>query len=193
MTRGTPNTLAAMPGKGARLFCAAAATTCALLLAACGDDGDGTIPPEDGEKLIAQLQEIEDRAAAAECDAAQATASEFAATVDGLPQSVDAEVLRALDAASAQLETLANDPDQCREPETGTTDTTTDTSTNEATTSSTTSTTDETTDEEDEHEEETTSDEETGSGPPADTPGEGEPGGDDFEGGGSSGGIGAGG
>lgn len=192
MTLRTPNTLAAMPGKGARPICAAAAMACAFLLTACGGDDEGTIPPDAGQTLIAQLQEIEDEVNQANCDAAQVTASEFAATVDSLPQSVDPEVRRALDDASAQLETLTNDPDQCLEPEIGTTDTATSTTATEETTSPTTTTTEETTTGEDE---ETDEHEETGGGPPADTPGQGDPGGgsgsgNDFEGGGSSGGIG---
>jgi hypothetical protein len=191
VTRGVPNRLAAMPGKGARVTCASAVAACALLLAACGGEDEGTIPKEQGATLLAQLDAIESSVEAGDCDAAQATADEFAATVNALPGEVPQDVRGALIEASANLEELAADPAECKEPEVGPTDTeTTTSSTTETTTSSTTSsTTDETT-----TDEETAPPDDPGGGPPADTPGNSNPGGgssDDFEGGSSSGGIGA--
>ena len=191
MTGKVPNRLAAMPGKGARATCASAVAACALLLAACGGEDEGTIPQEQGATLLAQLDALESSVETGDCDAAEATADEFAANVNALPGEVPQDVRGALIKASANLEELAADPTQCKEPELGPTDTETTTpTTTESTTSSTTSSTteDTTTDEE------PAPPEDPGGGPPADTPGNSDPGGgsgDDFEGGGSSGGIGA--
>ena len=180
-----------MPGTRARIACAAAVAACAVALAACGGGDEGTIPRDQGETLLAQLDAIQQSTENLQCDAAQATADEFVATVNALPDEVDKDVRAKLLQAAQNLEELAADPTQCREPDTGTTDveTTTEETTTEPTTS-TTSTTEETT-----TDEETTGEPSTGGEPPADTPGNGNPGGgsgEDFEGGGSSGGIGAG-
>ena len=192
-TPRTPNRLARMPGTRARSTCAAAIAACALTLAACGGDDEGTIPREQGETLLAQLAEVERSVDTRNCDAARATADEFVATVSGLPAEVGQDVKAKLLEAGKQLEELAADPTQCEEPDTGTTDTGTTSTT--STTETTSTTDDTTTDETTTHE--TTEPPSDPGGPPEDTPGNGDPGGpgdsdDDFEGGGSSGGIGAG-
>lgn len=187
MSRRTPTRLAAMPGIRARLTCALAVAAGAFLLAACGGGEDGTIPQDAGDQLLARLASIEEAVNSGNCETARIDAVELTGAVNSLPDDVDPEVKQGLIQAAAQLQKLTEDPTQCVEPDTGTTDVIeTTTSTSSSTTSTTESTTSTT------HEETTDPD----AGPPADTPGNGNPGGpnspggDDFEGG-SSGGIGA--
>ena len=186
MTAEGPNRLAAMPVK--RAIRALAALACALTIAACGGEDEGTIPDEQGQQLLSQLGAIQD-AVDVDCAAARASAVEFASSVDKLPEEVDTEVRKALSEGSQRLVALTEDPEQCKEPDIGTTDveTTTEPTTTTTSTTSSTTTTEETT-----TEEEPPTD--SGGGPPEDTPGNGNPGGGNFEGGsdGSSGGIGTG-
>jgi len=104
--------LAPMPGIRA-ILSALVAATCALALAACGADEEGPIPQEDGELLLTQLEQIEDEVQAMDCEAARATAAEFAQTVDQLPSEVDGALRQGLVEASANLEALSEDPEQC--------------------------------------------------------------------------------
>lgn len=178
-----PNRLAPMPGF--RAYRALAAAACALFLAACGGE-EGTIPQDPGEKLLAQLQAIDEAVNNGQCEAAVATAVEFAETVNNLPEDVDPEVREGLVDASLNLRTLTDDPEQCREPDAGTTDasapvpeTTSETETEPTTTETTT-----------EEEEPPPADDGQGNGPPPETPGAGTPGAGSDDGG-SSGGIGS--
>lgn len=161
--------LAPMPGIRA-ILSALVAATCAIAFVACGSDEEGAIPKPDGELLLTQLERIDDAVQNGECDAARATAAEFAETVDQLPEEVDGELRQGLVEASANLEQLTQDPEQCA-PE-GATGVTGETPTPPAPTPPTTP--DEP--EDDEPEDDEPSDDDgpgRGNGPPAEPPGGG--------------------
>ena len=93
---------------------ALAVVACATVLAACGgEEESGPIPQESGTQLIDQLSQIEDQIGGGDCEAAQQTALAFANSVDQLPQEVDGELRERLVEASANLEALTQDPEQC--------------------------------------------------------------------------------
>ena len=173
-----PSRLGSMPGIRVTL----AVVACSVGMAACGgEDEAGPIPREQGDSLLAQLDQIESAAKEGLCEEAQATALSFAQDVNELPPEVDGDLRQALVSASANLEELSTE--QC-EPvigpsgETGTVPpTTTSTTTTETTTDTTT--------------EEPATDDKPGNGPPEDTPGQGDPGGGSSGGDDSSGGIGS--
>jgi hypothetical protein len=172
-----PSRLGSMPGIRVTL----AVVACSVGLAACGSEDDaGPIPREQGDSLLAQLDQIEQAAQAGLCEEAQATALSFAQSVNDLPSEVDGELRQALVEASANLEQLSTE--QCEPvigPSGGTGEvppTTTPTTTAETTTDTTT--------------EEPANDHNPGNGPPQDTPGQGDPGGGS-SGDDSSGGIGS--
>ncbi len=50
------------------------ACLCAAVVAGCGSDGDGTIPPENAQTMIALLDGVENNAQDGSCDLAQAQA-----------------------------------------------------------------------------------------------------------------------
>jgi hypothetical protein len=139
----------------------------ALALAGCGSD-DGTIPPEDADNLLNQVEAVRSAAEGGLCDRAQDHAQEFVDGVNALPNDVDPEVASELTKAATNLEDLAASPSQCTETETGatglpgveptdTTDTTDTTETVEPETTTTeTTSTDEEKPEEEEPEETTT-------------------------------------
>ena len=114
--------LACMPGIRSKTASALAAAALAAGIAACGGDDDGTIPRDQGERLLAQLDEIESAVDNGQCDVAQAVADSFAQDVDRLPEAVNGEVRGGLEEAGANLRDLADDPDQCEEPDISTTD-----------------------------------------------------------------------
>ena len=146
-------------------------------LSACGNDGDGTIPPTNADALKTELDDVESFRDSGECDNAAAAAQRFQDQVELLPAAVDDGVKRALREGGIQLEALTHDEEQCGGP-TGTTGVQGETT--EATTSTTTT---EATAEEPQTEEPPI-DEDGGNGPPG-----GEPPG---QGGGGSGGTGSG-
>ncbi len=155
---------------------------CTLVLAACGDDEDGTIPDEPAQSLQAQLDQIEASVGAGECDAAQTQAVGFAQSVNELPDDVDSRVREKLVEAAGNLAALTGT--QCEEPDTGTTG-------ELPAPLPPVDPEPETPDEEPEAEpedEDKGKDKEKDTGPPADKPGNSDPGGD---GEGSSGGIGS--
>jgi hypothetical protein len=136
----------------------------ALALAGCGSD-DGTIPPEDADNLLNQVEAVRSAAEGGLCDRAQDHAQEFVDGVNALPNDVDPEVASELTKAATNLEDLAASPSQCTETETGATglpgveptDTTDTTETVEPETTTTeTTSTDEEKPEEEEPEETTT-------------------------------------
>jgi hypothetical protein len=132
-------TLGPMPGIRATSG-ALAVVACAVGLAACGgDEDDGPIPQDAGDALIAQLDQIESAVEEGACDAAQATALEFAQGVNDLPPEVSGELRERLVEASANLEELSQT--QCEVPDTGTTGETGEVPTTPTTTPTTTETT----------------------------------------------------
>ena len=182
--------LARMPG--IRAIASALAAVCAVAgLAACGSDDEGTIPQENGQLMLAQLEDVEQAVDAQDCDTARSAAVGFTDQVDALPSEVDSEVRDALVEAGNQLVALTQDPEQCTPVDTGASDDATQTEQPETEIP-----------EEQEVPEEDTTDEET---PPPDEGGDGNSGNgnqgsggnggqsDGFEGGGDSsgGGIGS--
>ena len=161
MRRGADTRLAAMPGIRASL--APIAVSLVAALGACGEDTEGTIPADAGEQMIAQLDAIEERVQAGECESATGAAQDLVQQVQALPaEEVDAEVRNALLKAGDTLVAQTQDPDQCREEEPDTTTSTTESSTSTTEPTSTTeSTTEDTTTEKSTTEDTTTTETET--------------------------------
>jgi hypothetical protein len=86
----------------------------AIALAGCGSD-DGTIPPEDADNLINQLEAVQNYVEEGECDRAEQQAEELVTAVNELPNDVDPEVAGELTKAAANLDQLASEPEQCTE------------------------------------------------------------------------------
>jgi hypothetical protein len=114
------NTLATM---GLRATTSAlAVVACTAALAACGGDEEGgPIPEEAGNQLLGQLDQIQTQVQQGLCDEAAATAGAFAEGVDQLPPEVSGELRTRLVEASANLEALTQDSEQCQT-STGTSD-----------------------------------------------------------------------
>jgi hypothetical protein len=114
-------------------------------LGACGSE-DGTIPPQEAEALLAQLEKVEAAVEDDDCTTAQTEVSQLTVAVNALPEEVGVETKESLRRLTENLSELVNDPDQCEEPTGATgevleetepppepppTDTTTDTTTEE--------------------------------------------------------------
>jgi hypothetical protein len=98
-----------MPG-AARISLLALVTIATF--AGCGSSGD-SIPADQGDVLLTRLDEVENAIESGNCDGAQDSAQLFVSQVDQLPDSVDSDVKKALDAGSERLSQLAADPEQC--------------------------------------------------------------------------------
>jgi hypothetical protein len=107
---------------GIRAFASALAAVCAVGLPACGSDDEGTIPQENGQAMLAQLDDVEQAVEAQDCDTARSAAVGLTDQVDALPADVDPELRDALVEASNQLVALTQDPEQCTPVETGASD-----------------------------------------------------------------------
>jgi len=93
---------------------------CALTLSACGgDDESGTIPEEQAQALLAQLNEIDDAIEAGDCETAEAQALTFAQAVNELPAEVDPEVRERIVEGARNLESQTGT--QCEPADTGAT------------------------------------------------------------------------
>lgn len=132
--------LAAVPTPGRRALSTALALT-AVGLGACGSE-DGTIPPQDAEALLAQLENVEAAVEDRDCTSAQTEVSQLTVAVNALPKEVGVETKESLRRLTENLSELVNDPEQCDEPTGATgevfeetepppTETTTDTTTEE--------------------------------------------------------------
>ena len=180
-----PTRLAAMPGV-ARIGLLALV---AVSIGACGSGGD-SIPADQADVLRTRLDEIENAVGEGNCDGAQDSAALFATQVQDLPDDVEADVKKALEAGAERLSQLASDPEQC-EP-TGASGLTGEQPTTSSTVETTTSTTETTTSTEEEQPEETDqSTGEQGNGQDGGEQGGNEGGGG--QGGPASGGVGSGG
>jgi hypothetical protein len=116
----------------------------AMGVAACGSDEGGTIPSGDAEALLNQLDEVQASIEDGNCEIAQSQVGQLREQVNLLPKEVGAETKGALFRLVGNLEDLVEDPSQCREPDTGTTDlatTTEEATTTPATTAEDTTTT----------------------------------------------------
>jgi hypothetical protein len=175
-------TLAAVLRSG-RTAPALALAGAALLLGACGsDDEGGTIPAENANAMLGQVDRVEANVEDGNCSLAAGAVSQLRDQVDALPAETGAETKGELFRLVDNLGELVDDPDQCNEPDTGATGETSVPTTPTTTTSSTTTTTTSTPPPEEEQEE----------APPEQPPGEGNgapgPGGND-SGGGDTGGL----
>jgi hypothetical protein len=125
----------------------------AVAISACGSGADKTISPADSQKLLSELNAVQDAVNSRNCGLAKARAQDFIDTVNALPETVGTDDKERLRKAGENLQTLANDPSQCKpllttgpsgvagvQPE-DTTSTTTSSTTTSTTTTSTTSTT----------------------------------------------------
>jgi outer membrane biosynthesis protein TonB len=110
---------------------ALATLACGLVLAACGEEDGGSIPPAKANQWISQLEEIETAVSEGDCDAAEAEAEALAQDVSsGSVSDLDPAVQDALIEATDNLTRLAQE--DC-EPETGATGETDPITTEEAT------------------------------------------------------------
>ena len=132
----------------------------ALALAGCGSDEDGTIPPDDADNLLNQVEAVQSAVEEGNCELAEDHAAELITTVNNLPNDVDTEVASELTRAADNLRGMTADPDECASGTSGVGGVqpidTTDTETTEEpeTTTTTTTTEEETTTEEPPPEEE---------------------------------------
>jgi hypothetical protein len=109
--------LACVLGKRATLG-AMSTIACALAMSACGgNDEEGTIPEDQGNQIVALLDQLDQRVDDGNCAGAQATAQEIVNRVEALPQAVDGELRETLVTASDNLVSQTRDPDQCQEAE----------------------------------------------------------------------------
>ena len=126
----------------------------ALAFAGCGSDDEGTIPPDDAENLLNQIEAVQAAVDENNCVLAEQHAQELIATVNNLPSDVDREVAGELTKAADNLRGMTTDPDECTTGASGfdgvqTTDTTdTETTEPETTVTETTTPEEETTTEE---------------------------------------------
>jgi hypothetical protein len=107
--------LAAMPGQK-RLAGALAVAATAVAISACGSSSssDQTIDPADANELTSALSGVESAVASGNCRRAQTEAVDFVAVVNQLPDTVGTANKEALRSAGENLQTLAQDPSQCK-------------------------------------------------------------------------------
>ncbi len=85
----------------------------ALALAGCGSGDDGTIPEGDGNELLALLDALQSDVEAGDCETIDDRAAQVQTQVQALPAEVDSAVKTELLDAAAQLENLSADPPEC--------------------------------------------------------------------------------
>jgi hypothetical protein len=94
-----------------RLATLTAIAAVGLAIAGCGSsDIDGTIPQEDADQLVSDLDAIEAANASHDCRSAQARTREFLQHVDELPATSGVALKEALRGAGDNLEQLVDDP-----------------------------------------------------------------------------------
>jgi hypothetical protein len=131
--------LAAVLRPGPRSLAPALAVL-ALGVAGCGSDIEKTIPPENADAMLAQLDQIESSTQNGDCEIAQNGVLQLREQAGMLPKEVGAETKETLFELVDNLEGLVES--QCEQPATGATgpETTTEPPTETPTTSTTTST-----------------------------------------------------
>ena len=85
----------------------------ALALAGCGSDEEGTIPPNDADNLLNQVEAVQTAVNEGNCELAADHAQELITTVNNLPSDVDNEVASELTKAADNLRGMTADPDEC--------------------------------------------------------------------------------
>jgi hypothetical protein len=106
--------IAAVP-RAKQIVVAFACAAAVAGVSACGgeDEPEPSIPREDAEGLVAELDEVRANVDEGSCIVAGEQAEEFLARVDELPSDVDEDVRDALEDGGNQLVSLTSDPDQC--------------------------------------------------------------------------------
>lgn len=91
---------------------AAALVAAAALMGACGDDGSKQeLSSQTASSLRSTLDEVEQLVATRDCTGAAQEAAALRSEVEGLPESVDGDLRRALESSADRLESLV--ADQC--------------------------------------------------------------------------------
>jgi hypothetical protein len=96
-----------------RIALALAVAASAAGLTACNGDGDGTIPPDRADALLAQLTQVEDAVERGDCTTAVTEAAQLYSAVDALPAEVGTETKGVLFSLVENLQTLT--ADQCEQ------------------------------------------------------------------------------
>ena len=134
-------TLAAVLGSG-RTAPALALACAAFALGACGsDDKGGTIPPQNSDAMLAQVDRVESNVEDGNCSLAAGAVKQLSDQVDALPAEAGVETKEELRRLVTNLSELVDDPAQCEEPDTDATGETSVPTTTSTTTTSTTTTT----------------------------------------------------
>ena len=85
----------------------------ALTLAACGGDDGGTIPPDEADNLLSQLEAVQGYVDDGDCLHAEQQVAELINQVNALPSDVDPKVESELTKAADNLRGMTADPTQC--------------------------------------------------------------------------------
>jgi hypothetical protein len=107
-----PSRLAAVLRPG-RIALALALATGSVALAACGDDGGGTIPPTNADQMIQQVDQIEAALEQGECTSAQTDVSQLEGAIFTLPKEVGVQTKEDLRDLATNLGNLV--ASQCEE------------------------------------------------------------------------------
>src|ERR687897_410886 len=86
---------------------------CAIVLAACGSDEEGTIPPASAQALIQSLQDARGERSQGDCQGVADAAGNLLTQIDELPDSVDPGVRQALVEGANNLRQLGEDETNC--------------------------------------------------------------------------------
>jgi hypothetical protein len=107
----------------------------AVGLVSCGRDEEGLLPGDTADQIVANLDRVQRDAAANDCSSAAAEVADVQAQIDGLPNSVDAQLRARLKEGADKLARVVDAPGAC---ETTTAETTTEPTTTEESTTETT-------------------------------------------------------
>jgi hypothetical protein len=113
--RNARTRLAAMPGQK-RVAGALAVAAAAVAISACGSSSssDQTIPSAKSQILQSRLSAVELAVSEGHCNVAETRAQSFVDAVNQLPDTVGIENKDALRTAGENLQTLAQQPSQCK-------------------------------------------------------------------------------
>lgn len=100
----------AVPRRAA-LACAPILVAAALAVSACGSDDSELLAGSTAEALTSDLDRIAGLAGDSRCADASRATRELASRVDGLPNSIDPDLRKALRDGVEQLQVLTNEPD----------------------------------------------------------------------------------
>ena len=115
----------------------------ALALVSCGGrDEKGLLPGTTADQIVSNLQQVQDDAAAGNCDSAASAAADVQSEIDNLGSEVNAQLRQKLSDGAARLQdTVASTCEEASIPTTTSTTTTEPTTTEKTTTTKSTTTT----------------------------------------------------